>query len=585
MTGTWSLNELYPSFESIEFTNDVLFLKSLMCEIKDWINSSLNSHEKASEKTEHYISFMNKYGDISSKVSEYCQLFLSTEAENAVALKNLEAAEEMDSELVPLQTHFEKWFSSLENTSEVISSSPMLEKHRYYLESIVRFSHYTLDSEKEKIISKMRNTGSLAFMKLWEASNSTLTVNMEGKEYPFPEIRNMAYSPDSSLRKKAYKSEIETLKTVSRVSAACLNAIKGEVITCSSLRGYSSPLEMTLLSSRMDSSVLTPMIDSMKRHLPIFRKYLSKKAETLGHKNGLPFYDLFAPVGVGSMKYSYDDAKHFITESFSSFSNELGNYAKKAFSNRWIDVYPKNGKRGGAFCSNLHSIKESRILTNFSGNFNDVVTIAHELGHGYHGACLDNETYLNSDYPMPIAETASTFCEILVKNAALKNATPEQKIFILETDISDSTQIIVDILSRFIFEDSVFEKRKHGSLSEEELCQIMENAQKETYGSGLDTNFMHKYMWVLKPHYYDVDYNYYNYPYAFGMLFAKGLHKIYSEKGNSFANDYKKLLGMTGKAELKDVASAVGIDICSECFWDSCLEAVSKDIEEFISMI
>jgi oligoendopeptidase F len=186
---------------------------------------------------------------------------------------------------------------------------------------------------------------------------------------------------------------------------------------------------------------------------------------------------------------------------------------------------------------------------------------------------------------MPIAETASTFCEILVKNSALKNATPEQKIFILETDISDSTQIIVDILSRFIFEDSVFEKRKHGSLSEEELCQIMENAQKETYGSGLDTNFMHKYMWVLKPHYYDVDYNYYNYPYAFGMLFAKGLHKIYSEKGNSFANDYKKLLGMTGKAELKDVASAVGIDICSECFWDSCLEAVSKDIEEFISMI
>lgn len=579
---TWNLDILYTSFSSDKFINDQNRVKDYIKNISDWCEANLADNSNGIEKTEYYISFMNSFGEIISLLLEYCQLTLSTDAENETALKTLESLEELETEITPSQIAFEHWFSSLENAKSIMSASPLLIEHSFYLNQILTNSKYLLSQKEEIIIAKMRNTGSLAWMKLWDVLSSTLSVSVNDKNYPLAAVRNMAYNADAQVRKTAYEAELKALKSIASSSAAALNGIKGEVISNCKMRGYSSPLEMTLLDSRIDKPVLEAMINAMEEYQPVFREYFRKKAEILGHKNGLPFYDIFAPVGAVNMQFSYDEAKTFIIENFSLFSKELGDYAQHAFENRWVDVYPKEGKRGGAFCSNLHTIKESRILTNFSGNFNDVITLAHELGHGYHGECLNNETYLNSDYPMPIAETASTFCETLVKNAALKKATPEQQEIILENDISDSAQIVVDILSRFLFEDAVFEERKNGSLSEKELCSLMLDAQKQTYGDGLDKNFMHPYMWVVKPHYYDVDYNYYNFPYAFGLLFAKGLYAIYMEKGSAFADDYIKLLSATGKANLRDIAQMVNIDITDSKFWRSSLNVIKADIEKYI---
>lgn len=579
---TWNLDTLYTSFSSEKFFNDQNRAKDYIEKINNWCETNLADNSNSVEKAEYYVNFMNSFGEIISLLSEYCQLTLSTDAENETALKTLESLEDLETEITPSQIAFEHWFASQENAKNIIESSTLLAEHSFYLNQILTNSKYLLSQKEEIIIAKMRNTGSLAWMKLWDILSSTLSVSVNDKSYPLAAVRNMAYSSDGEIRKTAYYAELKALKSIASSSAAALNGIKGEVITNCKMRGYTSPLEMTLLNSRIDKPVLEAMISAMKEYQPIFREYFQKKAEILDHKNGLPFYDIFAPVGTVDMQFSYDEAKTFIIDNFSHFSKELGNYAKRAFENRWIDVFPKEGKRGGAFCSNLHSIKESRILTNFSGSFNDVITLAHELGHGYHGECLNNETYLNSDYPMPIAETASTFCETLVKKAALKKATPEQQEIILENDISDSAQIVVDILSRFLFEDAVFEERKNGSLSEKELCTLMIDAQKQTYGDGLDENFLHPYMWVVKPHYYDVDYNYYNFPYAFGLLFAKGLYAIYVEKGSSFADDYIKLLSATGKANLRDIAQMVNIDITNPKFWRSSLNVIKEDIEKYI---
>jgi oligoendopeptidase, pepF/M3 family len=580
---TWNLDTLYSSFSSEKFKNDQTTAKNYISEINAWSKTNLTNNLNVIEKTEYYINFMNSFGQTFSLLTEYCQLTLSTDAENETALKILESLEELETEITPSQIAFEQWFAAQADVESVIASSPLLVEHSFYLNQILTNSKYLLSQKEEIIIAKMRNTGSLSWMKLWDILSSTTSASVNNNSYPLPAVRNMAYSPDAAVRKAAYEAELKALKSISASSAAALNGIKGEVITNCKLRGYSSPLDMTLLDSRLDKPVLEAMISAMKEYQPVFRKYFQKKAEILSHKNGLPFYDIFAPIGTVDMQFSYEEAKAFIIENFSLFSKELGDYAKHAFDNRWVDVYPKAGKRGGAFCSNLHSIKESRILTNFSGSFNDVITLAHELGHGYHGACLDNETFLNSDYPMPIAETASTFCETLVKNAALKKATHEQQALILENDISDSAQIVVDILSRFLFEDAVFEERKNGSLSEKALCSLMLDAQKKTYGNGLDENFMHPYMWVVKPHYYDVDYNYYNFPYAFGLLFAKGLYSIYLEKGNAFSQNYVKLLSWTGKSNLKDLALMFDIDITDPKFWNSSLNLIKSDIEKYIN--
>ena len=293
-----------------------------------------------------------------------------------------------------------------------------------------------------------------------------------------PVVRNIAHSKDAALRKKAYEAELEAYRKIEESSAAALNGIKGEVLTTSELRGYASPLEETLINSRMDEETLNAMLDAIREYLPVFRKYYRKKAELLGHKNGLPFYDLFAPVGNMDRTYSYEEARDYIVKNFRSFSDKLADFAENAFNNRWIDAEPREGKRGGAFCSNIHPIKESRILANFNGSFSNLVTLAHELGHAYHGHCLKDESILNSRYPMPIAETASIFCETIVMNAALEEAKDYEELSLLESSIQDAGQVIVDIYSRFLFESEVFEKRKKHSLSVKELKELMIEAQK-----------------------------------------------------------------------------------------------------------
>jgi oligoendopeptidase F len=194
------------------------------------------------------------------------------------------------------------------------------------------------------------------------------------------------------------------------------------------------------------------------------------------------------------------------------------------------------------------------------------------------------EEYLNSDYPMPIAETASIFCETIVKEAALKTANEEETFSILENGISDSAQVIVDIMSRFLFESEVFKRRESGSLSVNELKEIMLNAQKEAYGNGLDHEFLHPYMWLCKPHYYSADYNFYNFPYAFGLLFSKGLYAEYLKRGEKFVKEYDKMLSVTGKMNIADVAKVMNIDVTKVDFWRSSLDLIRKDIEKFINL-
>jgi oligoendopeptidase F len=259
--------------------------------------------------------------------------------------------------------------------------------------------------------------------------------------------------------------------------------------------------------------------------------------------------------------------------------------AKKAFDENWIDYTPRKGKRGGAFCSNIHPIKESRIMTNFTGAFGDMLTLSHELGHAYHGEVIFNESSLNSSYTMPVAETASTFCETIVNKAALKDAeTKEEKIFLLESAIQGHTAIVVDIMSRFIFERSVFEGREKTVFSAEELNDLMLDAQKQTYGDGLDSNYLHPYMWVCKPHYYSGGLSYYNFPYTFGLLFAKGLYAKYLEDKDTFVANYDRLLAATGKNKVEDVAKLMDIDVTKKDFWANSLEILKEDVDMFLEL-
>ena len=584
----WSLKELYTGFDSKEFLDDFGSLDTKIEAYSNWADENLRSKDNPLEKIETFINYSISLSKSFSKLMSFSHLTNAVEAKNETSLQYLDKLAVKYSQLTKPNVQFKNFIKNVENLDDLIQSSELLKEHDFFLKEIKKESQYLLSEKEEVLISKMQNTGSRAWSNLQNMLASTLLVDInidgEDKQLPLPVVRNLAHDKDPAIRKKAYEAELESYKKIEESSAASLNGIKGEVITTSELRGFESPLEETLFNSRMDKETLDAMLTAMREFLPAFHKYYRKKAELLGHENGLPFYDIFAPMGEVNRSFTYEEAMDYIIENFRTFSDKLADYTQNAYDKNWLDIEPREGKRGGAFCSNLHAIGESRILSNFNGSFSNMTTLAHELGHGYHGFNLKDETVLNAGYPMPIAETASIFCETIVVNAALKEASDEEALSILESSISDAGQVIVDIMSRYIFETELFERRKTHALSVNELKEIMLDAQKQAFGNGLDHNVLHPYMWVNKTHYYSAGRNFYNFPYAFGLLFSKGLYAEYLNSGEEFVSNYDDLLNATGKNNIVDVAKRMDIDVRDPEFFRNSLRLIEKDIEKFIEL-
>ena len=341
----------------------------------------------------------------------------------------------------------------------------------------------------------------------------------------------------------------------------------------------------TLQASRMTQQTLDALWAAVRQALPSFQKYLQHKAKLLGHQNGLPFYDLFAPIGKLSTRFSVAQSREYLVEHFAKFSSDLAEMTAEFYDKNYMDFMPRKGKVGGAFCYNLPVIKQSRILLNFDGSLSNVVTIAHELGHAYHGKHIEQHAPLNWDYSMPVAETASTFNENLIMNTLIAEASDQaEKIALIESQLQDITQLVVDIYSRFLFETAVFEKRQSEFLFAPQLEEEMLAAQREAYGAGLDPRYLHPYMWVNKGHYYSSNLSFYNFPYAFGGLFARGLYAQYEAQPEGFVERYQKLLRTTTVASVEDAAAVMGVAVDTQAFWDQALAGVQERIDQFIAL-
>ncbi len=584
MNKHWDLSKLYQSFDDDLFKKDRAQLTLILNNLENW---QQNSFKDSTEKAEQFVEKLIDFYQLYVKLNAFSQLTVSTDASNIKSLKVIEELEKEATRLTGPRVKFQQWLGSLDSLNNLTEHSPLLKKHHFTLKELLEKNLYLLSEAEEIIISKLKQSGSAAWTRLQQKLTSTLMIEVEiegeTKTLPLPEVRNLAFKKDPQIRWNGYEAELNAYQKIEEPVAAALNGIKGEVLTISEKRGFNHPLDETLLNSRMERETLETMLEAMSDFLPHFHEFYKTKARLLGHEEGLPYYDLFAPLGKVDLEFSLDEARAFIIDNIGKFSSEMAALYNRAFSESWIDTEPRKGKRGGAFCANIHPIGESRILSNFTGSFTDMITLAHELGHVYHGFCLNEESILNSSYPMPLAETASIFSETVVTNAALEETTPEQAFAILESRISHAGQVIVDIYSRYIFETELFESRKNASLSVEELKTLMSQAQKEAYGDALDHRYLHPYAWLNKPHYYMAGNNYYNFPYAFGLLFGLGIYALYLERGAGFLEDYKKLLAATGKNKVKEVATMVGIDLDSRRFWEQSLEVIKKDLAIFMA--
>lgn len=584
----WDLTPLYTSFDSESFHRDMEELDRLIGDMVRWTEFR-DPGLSPVEVMEGYLVRSNTLRDHLSRLLSFASLTLSVETKNETAQAVMDRIMKKAVELRVPEVRFQRWLKEAGDLDGIISESELLKEHAFILEEMKAKAARILEDREEYLAAKLSNTGGRAWSTLQNLLTANLMVDVEDPDgtlrVPLTVARNMAHSRDRKERKAAFLGEMQAYGKIEDASAAALNAIKGEILTLSEIRGYTSPLEMTLEDSRMDRESLEAMLRAVEEALPRFRAYFRAKAKALGYEGGLQFYDLFAPVGESDKDISFDEAKELIVEKFSSFSSALSDFARRAFEENWIDAEPREGKRGGAFCSNLHPIGQSRIMANFSNSLKNVITLAHELGHAYHGHCLKDEKALNAGYPMPLAETASIFSETVVKNALLKGLGSEEKKTILESAVTGYGQIVVDIYSRYLFETELFKRREEASLSVRELKEIMAEAQKKAYGEGLDPDSLHPYMWVNKPHYYMPGRHFYNFPYTFGLLFAKGLYAEYQRQGEAFVPRYDELLRATGRMSVRDVAALVGIETRDEAFWRSSLALIGEEIDTLLTLM
>jgi pepF/M3 family oligoendopeptidase len=583
---------VYPALDSPEFNHDLTATRQAfdtMTSLFDRLGIDRRDQQSTDDAAvaafETVVPALNELLEQFSTLRAYVYSFVATDSRNDQAQATFSMLMREGVRLTKLLRRLTAWLGGLD-VETLIQRSTIARDHAYLVRRAAEEARHLMSPAEEELAAELDLSGGIAWARMYQNLTSQILVPIEREgqtvELPMSQVRNLARDPDRAVRRSAHEAELAAWERAALPLASALNSIKGQVLTLSRRRRWASPLEASLFDNGIDRATLDAMMTVAREFFPHFRRYLRAKARLLGLER-LAWYDLFAPVGSGGRSWRFGDAEAFIVTQFARYSPRMGDFAARAFRERWIDAEPRAGKVGGAFCMSLRR-DESRILLNHDPTADSMFTLAHELGHGYHNLNLAQQTMLNRDTPMTLAETASIFCETIVRNAALQDASRDETLEILEAFLSGACQVVVDITSRFLFETALFEQRATRDLSVAELCALMIDSQKQTYGDALDEQTLHPFMWAVKGHYYSSGFSFYNYPYMFGLLFGLGLYAAYQRAPDAFQAHYDDLLASTGLASPPELAARMGIDLRSPAFWRASLEVIRRDIDRFESL-
>jgi oligoendopeptidase F len=591
----WDLTSLFPSLRSDEFDQAYKRIASSIRELAQFCDDegiertpSVRTDDRTVRILEECITKLGDVLDHVGTVIAYVRAHISTNSHDNLAMAKLSAAQQHLVVLDQVDARFTAWIGALD-LDAILPRSAVAREHEYLLRRAQTEATHQMSPQEEALASELNVPGGNAWGRLHADFTSQLTADVETatgvQAMPISAVRNLAFHPDREVRRRAYVGEIAAWTKAAVPLAAAINAVKGEDNVLIARRGWGSALDVALFNNHIDRETLGAMLSAARASFPQFRRYLKAKAKLLNLPI-LAWYDIEAPVGSVNREWPYDEAKSFIVEQFGSFSPQLRALAERAFRENWIDVEPREGKRGGGFCMSLIG-DQSRILVNYVPSFDGLSTVAHELGHAYHNVQLAKRPPLLRvrTTPSTLAETASTFCESIVRRASMRRAGDGDLLALLDASLSGTCQIIVDITSRFLFESRLFETRRQRELSVDELNECMLQAQRETYGDAVDAEQLHPYMWAVKQHYYSSWQSFYNFPYMFGQLFGLGLFAAYSVDPERFLSSYDDFLASTSMADAAELTARFGVDVRSTQFWESSLAIVGEDIDRFVQIV
>ncbi|MDN3018618.1 M3 family oligoendopeptidase [Paenibacillus sp. BSR1-1] len=444
-----------------------------------------------------------------------------------------------------------------------------------------------LSKEEEALISALGVDGYHSWGQLYDLIVGKIKIpvqeNGDEKLLSVGQAFNKFASPDRGLRASVFKNWEKAWGDQSDFLAKTLNHLSGFRLNVYQKRGWEEVLKEPLSINRMEKETLEAMWAVISENKQKLVTYLERKAKLLGLKK-LSWFDLDAPFGKTASKLSYQEGAEFIEQNFALFGEKMAAFAKKAFEEQWIEAEDRPGKAPGGFCTFFPESDQSRIFMTYSGTPSNVSTLAHELGHGFHTFAMKGVQHLNRNYAMNVAETASTFAEMIVADAAVKNAKDhEEKLVLLDDKIQRTVALLMNIHARFLFETRFYEERKQGPVAVERLNELMLEAQKEAYCDALEE--YHPLFWASKLHFFITGVPFYNFPYTFGYLFSLGIYAQALEEGKGYEEKYIALLRDTASMSVEDLAKKhLQVDLTEKDFWEKAVQICMDDVDEFLEL-
>lgn len=576
----WDLSVLYAGCDAPEFAADL-----------EKLDRDFDAAEKAVEAPDpidagRLAAFVRALQDLRARaqcVRNMVNLTLAANAGDPAATAMSDRTLRLQQRYELLLSRFGRLVCRAEGLDAMIEAEPVLKEHAFFLSSLVRDGEHQLDGAFETQVLTMQINGGLAFARLRnELVGSAMGVlRHEGREerLAMTQIERRLASDDAQIRRDAWEAQQSGYAAIEISMTACLSGIKGEGAALSRWKHFDSALDWALYLNRIDRGILEVMRGAIWEYADMLRRYFRAKAHALGDGDALPDWDFRAPLGAASTRVTYEEAQRTLRRVLGGFDPRMDSMLERAFRENWIDWSVREGKSGDCFNTNLYLQGQSRVMVGFDGSIGSVFTLAHELGHAYHDDCLRSGSVLNCDYPMAIAETASIFNETLMFDALTHACSEEEKLALLDRDLYSITRQTLNMMGRLRFEEEIFAERERHALTPERVKMLMLETQREVYADSASQ--LNPYLWMIGDHLFLPELHYYNFPYAFGRLFSRGLYARYLREGSAFAQKYYEFLCATGTTNVAGAARKMDVDVYDGRFWRESLESFRPMIEEF----
>lgn len=591
---TWDLDSIFPNgSESKELSQRMTQLTEQTKEyhqlITEWTPESAQGKEQFAE----ILTLQGKISNSFSQCNSFLTALISANTNDTKAkilsgdLYNLLPAIQL------AETIFTKKITeiSAEHWQALLAEEPF-KTMAFRLNELRRDGKKLLSEQEENIINTLSLDGLNAWSTHYDTIVASIVIPFEEKDGSVTELsagqafNRMMGDPDKKVRQRLFTAWEKAWSGKASILADTLNHLDGFRLSDYKLHGTTDYLENPLNYNRMSQETLTVMWETIQKNKQPFVDFLTRKAQLFG-KEKMDWQDQDAPIILGDLEektYSFDQAAAFILENFRKFSPKMADFAQMAFEKSWIEAEDRPGKRPGGYCTELPETQESRIFMTFGNSINEVATLAHELGHAFHSSVMWDLPSLNREYAMNVAETASTFAELIVADATLKEAKSDvEKINLLDTKMQNAIAMFMNIHARFIFENNFYQARQKGLVAEEDITELMLAAQKESYKDSLGS--YHPHFWASKLHFFIDDVPFYNFPYTFGYLFSMGIYAYANQQGSSFEDQYIALLRDTASMTSEELAKKhLNVDLTKPDFWQAGIDQVLKDVEQFMTL-